>query len=266
MAISVRLTSGIRAMLLAFVCATAGAGAQNVPLEGEPKADTSAPAPPPPIPGLKILFSGKADEIAANWEQKGQPGKWECVDGAMIATKPDSISTKDKYTDFQLHVEFRVPYLAAEIKGQERGNSGVFLQGRYEVQVLDSFGISDPGSGDCGAIYSIAAPLVNACKAPLQWQTFDIIYRAPRVDAATHALLEPPRATVLLNGILVQNQTVIPSTTHQQKVKPGEKAKPRELPAGYDTPGPISLQWHSSRVAFRNVWIVPLALKGADHY
>jgi hypothetical protein len=115
-------------------------------------------------------------------------------------------------------------------------------------------------------VYSFAAPLVNACKPPLQWQTYDIIYRAPRVDPQTKAVVDLPRVTVLFNGILVQNQVSIPSTTHQVKSKPGEAPAPRKLPGGYDTPGPISLQWHGERVAFRNIWIVPLALKGADHY
>jgi hypothetical protein len=212
-----------------------------------------------------MLFGGKSEDIAANWEQKGQPGKWDFEDGAMIASKPDSISTRDKYTDFQLHVEFREPYLP-NAKGQSKGNSGVFMQGRYEIQVLDSYGISDPGTGDCGAVYSIAAPLVNACKPPLQWQTYDIVYRAPRVDPQTRAVIELPRVTVIQNGILVQNQVAITRSTHQPKLKPGEAPPPPTLPAGYDMPGPISLQWHGERVAFRNIWIVPLAQKGADHY
>ena len=230
-----------------------------------PQADITPPKPVPDIPGLKVLFGGNKEDIAANWEAKGKPAAWEFEDGAMFSTKPDTIVTKEKFTDFQLHVEFREPYLPNE-KGQEKGNSGVFLQGRYEIQILDSFGISDPGSGDCGAIYSISAPLVNACKPPMQWQTFDIIYRAPRVDPATHSILELPRATVFLNGVLVQNNAVIPSTTHQQKTKPGETPKPRVLPGDFDTPGPISLQYHYNRVGFRNIWIVPLKLKGADHY
>jgi hypothetical protein len=230
-----------------------------------PRPDTTPPAAVPSIPGLKVLFSGKEGDIAANWEQKGQPAKWDFDDGAMIASKPDSISTKEKFTDFQLHLEFREPYLP-NAKGQAKGNSGVFMQGRYEIQVLDSYGISDPGSGDCGAVYSIAAPLVNACKPPLQWQTYDIIYRAPRVDSQTRAVMELPRVTVLFNGVLVQNQVSITRSTHQSKVKAGEAAPPPTLPTGYDTPGPITLQWHGERVAFRNIWIVPATLNGADHY
>ena len=135
---------------------------------------------------------------------------------------------------------------------------------RYRFWIHTAF--QTPGTGDCGAVYSIAAPLVNACKPPLQWQTYDIVYRAPRVDPQTHAVLDLPRVTVLLNGMLVQNQTAITRSTHQPKIKPGEAPPPPTLPAGYDTPGPISLQWHGERVAFRNIWIVPLALKGADHY
>jgi hypothetical protein len=237
----------------------------QTPMARAPQPDKTPAAPIPPIAGLKVLFGGKSDDITVNWQQKGQAGKWDCEDGAMIASRPDSISTKEKFTDFQLHVEFREPYLP-DAKGQARGNSGVFLQGRYEIQVLDSYGISDPGSGDCGAVYSIHAPLVNACKPPLQWQTYDIVYRAPRIDPATHALIDLPRVTVLQNGILVQNQVAITRSTHQPKLKASESAPPPALPTGYDTPGPITLQWHGSRVAFRNIWVVPLALNGANHY
>src|SRR5258708_31764324 len=98
-----------------------------------PVPDRTLPQPLPSITGLKLLFSGKQEDIAANWEAKGMPAKWDFEDGAMIATKPDNISTKEKFSDFQLHVEFRVPYVP-NAKGQSRGNSGVFLQGRYEVQ------------------------------------------------------------------------------------------------------------------------------------
>lgn len=260
-----RMKYPLLAALTLISLLVAAAQAETPGQQSAPQPDTSSPAAVPSIPGIKVLFSGKAEEIAANWEQKGQPGKWDFEDGAMIASSPDSLSTKEKFTDYQLHVEFREPYLP-NAKGQSKGNSGVFMQGRYEIQVLDSYGVSDPGTGDCGAVYSIAAPLVNACKPPLQWQSYDIVYRAPRIDPQTRAVLELPRVTVLLNGVIVQNQVAIPSTTHQVKSKPGEAPKPRTLPAGYDTPGPITLQWHGERVAFRNIWIVPLALKGAEHY
>ena len=230
-----------------------------------PQPDHSSPQPVPSIPGLKVLFGGKPDDLT-NWEGgAGKPAKWTVEDGILIATAPDSIQTKELFTDCQLHVEFRVPYLP-NAKGQSRGNSGVFLQDRYEMQVLDSFGITDPGSGDCGGVYSIHAPLLNACKPPLQWQTYDIVFRAPRTDPATHKVTELPHVTVFLNGILVQNNVAIPRSTHMPKVKPGEAPPPPTLPNGFDTPGPIRLQWHGAKVAFRNIWIVPLALQGAQHY
>ena len=231
----------------------------------EPKLDTTPAQPVPPIPGLQVLFGGKADDLD-KWEAGGhKPAKWTVEDGILMATAPDSIQTKELFIDCQLHVEFRVPYLP-NAKGQNRGNSGVFLQDRYEIQVLDSFGISDPGSGDCGGVYSIHAPLFNACKAPLQWQTYDIIFRAPRTDPSTHQVTELPHVTVFLNGILVQNNVAIPRTTHMPKVKPGEAPPPPKLPEGFETPGPIRLQWHGAKVAFRNVWIVPLPAQGAQHY
>ncbi len=235
------------------------------PNPSSPPLDNTPPSKVPNIPGIKILFGGNAEDMSSNWQIKGKPATWLIDNGAMIASGPDAISTKELFADFQLHVEFRVPFMP-DRKGQNRGNSGVFLQGRYEVQVLDSYGISVPGSGDCGAIYTISAPLVNACKAPLQWQTYDIVYRSPRSSSDKHELLEPPRATVFLNGILVQNQTVIPSTTHAAKATPGVPAKSRQLPPDWDTPGPITLQYHGCKVAFRNIWILPLALKGSDHY
>jgi len=205
-------------------------------------------------PARIVLFSGRADEVAKNFTVRGQdtPAAWPVADGAMIATGTD-ITTKQKFTDFRLHVEFRVPYRPNR-HGQERGNSGVYLQGRYEIQVLDSYGIFDPGQGDCGAVYSQAAPLVNACKPPMEWQTYDIIFRAPRYDANTHQQIEPPHVTVFQNGVLIQNNQVIKGRTV----------------ASMDTdptqPGPLMLQYHGNPDAYRNIWIQPLPPHGASHY
>jgi hypothetical protein len=215
--------------------------------------------------------------MVKNWLQKGKPAAWKVENGAMITTGSD-LTSKEKYTDFQLHLEFRVPYMPDK-KGQSRGNSGVYLQGRYEIQILDSYGIHEPGSGDCGAIYSRTAPLVNACKPPLQWQTYDISFRAPRFDPATRLMLSPARVTVLQNGLIIQNSQEIPGLTHQTKPKkpapldpttPADTAKKPEAPPpppdDFSTPGPIRLQYHGNTVAFRNIWILPLPPEGATHY
>src|SRR5437016_1567298 len=121
--------------------------------------------------------------------------------------------------------------------GQARGNSGVGLHGRYEIQILDSYGIADPGSGDCGGVYSLAAPLVNACKPPREWQTYDILFRAPRFDNTGH-VVEEPRVTVLQNGIAVQNNQEITWMTGIQYSQFKDMART----------GPIVLQDHGNRV------------------
>jgi hypothetical protein len=140
-----------------------------------------------------------------------------------------------------------------DAKGQAKGNSGVYLQTNYEVQVLDSYGIESPGRGDCGAIYNIAAPLVNASKPPMQWQSYDIVFRAPRFDAAGKKT-ESARITVFQNGILVQNNTEVPYPTF---ANPG---------APESATGSLLLQDHGNAVSYRNIWVLPLPSAGADHY
>jgi len=208
---------------------------------------------PPKMKDVLVLFSGKSEEVAANFCKKGttEDAAWPVKDGAMT-TEGYDIVTKRKFTDFQLHVEWMEPDMP-EAKGQAKGNSGVFMQGRYEIQVLDSYGIADPGTGDCGALYGKAAPLVNACKPALQWQTYDILFRAPRFDAEGKQI-ENARITVLQNGITIQNNTVIPGPTWGETF--GE----------LKDPGPVVLQYHGNQLQYRNVWILPLPEKGADHY
>ena len=214
----------------------------------------SKPVPPPATKGVVVLFSGTKADMEKNWVRGGgdQPAAWRIEDGAMIATGSD-IRSRDRFSDFQLHVEFRVPYMP-EAHGQARGNSGVYLQGRYEIQVLDSYGIESPGTGDCGAIYGQAAPLVNACRPPMEWQTYDVFFRAARFDPNTGDETEPPRVTVLQNGIAIQNNEAIRGGT-------GGRRRAGERPEG-----PILLQFHDNAVAYRDIWVVPLPPKGADHY
>ncbi|MCZ6680622.1 MAG: DUF1080 domain-containing protein [Candidatus Poribacteria bacterium] len=196
-----------------------------------------------------VLFNGKD---LSNWTQRnGDAAIWEVVDGVMTAGGGD-IMTQERFTDFMLHLEFMTPNMP-EATGQAKGNSGVFLQGRYEIQVLDSYGIEVPGKGDCGAIYNQFAPLVNACKPPLEWQTYDVIFRAARVDPSGQ-VAENARVTLLQNGVVIQNNTQLLGVT-------GGSAN-----EDVGAPGPLLLQDHGNPVQYRNIWVAPLPLKGSDKY
>lgn len=205
----------------------------------------------PPPPQAVVLFDGSSLE---HWIKRGsaEPATWPIEDGAMVSHGGD-IQSRQRFLDFYLHLEFNVPDSPPEVKGQGRGNSGVFLQGRYEIQVLDSWGIADPGRGDCGALYDVYAPLVNACKRPTEWQSYDAVFRAPRFDAGGKRT-EKARVTVLQNGIVIQNNVEL------------ERQTGGAINQDYAAPGPLMLQDHGNLVRFRNIWIVPLPEKGADHY
>lgn len=197
---------------------------------------------PPPRDAV-VLFGGSS---TAAWENP-----WKVEKGAMTV-RGGNTQTREKFGDAFLHVEFRTPDMP-EAKGQAKGNSGVFLQGSYEVQVLDSYGIADPGKGDCGAIYNISAPLVAASRPAMEWQAFDIVFRAPRFDAEGKKT-ENARITVFHNGVVVQNNVEVPHNTAN-----GPQQKETSV-------GPVMLQDHGNPVAYRNIWLVPLPLSGADHY
>jgi hypothetical protein len=167
----------------------------------------------------------------------------------MVAGGGD-IHTARNFRDFRLHVEFNVPPMP-NARGQGRGNSGVYMLGAYEVQVLDSWGpaINPPGrplqDDECGAIYKVSAPRVNATLPPGVWQTYDIHFRAPRLDASSGAIVEPPRVTVFQNGVKIQDNVAVtgPTTSSAGAPRNGE--------------GPILLQDHGNPVRYRNIWLVP---------
>ena len=168
---------------------------------------------------------------------------WPVTDGILYSTKGSSARTKQEFGDFQLHLEFKTPE-KVEGNGQGRGNSGIFLQGRYEVQVLDNYNNATYVNGMVGSIYKQAIPLVNPSRKPGEWQTYDIIYMAPRFNK-TGLMTEPAFVTVLLNGVLVQNHVAIRGTTEY---------------IGYPNvtvhgKGPLILQDHGNPVGFRNIWI-----------
>ena len=195
----------------------------------------------PPPEGAMVLFDGKnLDE----WVMvDGSPCKWKLVDGGAMQVSGAGIKTKKLFDGhFLLHVEFRVPYMP-DSKGQGRGNSGVYSQGRYEVQILDSYGL-DSKDNDCGGIYQVAKPLVNACKAPTVWQSYDIDFTAPVFENGKK--IKPARISVLQNGIAIQKDTEIPLDNTVSGLG-GDPSKP----------GPIHLQDHGNPVQYRNIWIVP---------
>lgn len=162
--------------------------------------------------------------------------KWRVVDGAMeVKPGAGSIVTKGKFKDFKLHIEFRTPFMP-EARGQGRGNSGVYLQNRYEVQVLDSYGL-EPKDNECGGIYQVGVPMVNVCYPPEQWQTYDVTFRAPRSD-------EKAVVTVVHNGVTIHDQLKIPGPTGGA------------LDGDILEPGGIYLQDHGNLVQFRNIWLV----------
>ena len=185
-----------------------------------------------------VLFDGKN---LSEWVQcgSGEPAKWR-LEHEYMQVEGGNICTKQRFTDCQLHVEFWLP-LMENAKGQARANSGVYLQGRYEIQVLDSYGL-DSRDNDCGAIYGVAAPMVNACRPPRHWQTYDIVFRAPRFDEGGKHLSKA-RVTVLHNGVLIHDSVEIPGST---TASIGDDAT---------SPGPIMLQDHGNPVRYRNVWI-----------
>ena len=196
-----------------------------------------------PLEGAEVLFDGSSLDA---WD--GTEG-WEILpDGTLLVTPDGSyLSSKKKYTDVQLHVEFRLPYMP-RAKGQSRGNSGVFLQESFEVQVLDSFGM-DGLFNECGALYKLAAPKVNACRPPLQWQSYDIEYHAPRFNA-DGSVKTLGRITVLQNGVYIHKDQELPYVTEYK-----ESGRLAPLPK---EPGSIKLQGHNNYVQFRNVWVKAL--------
>lgn len=200
-----------------------------------------------------VLFDGtNLDRFTGS---DGKPPVWEVKDGIMTVTKGDIIS-KENFTDAFIHVEFRTPYMP-EATGQGRGNSGVIIQGRYEIQVLDSYGYDIPGKGDCGAVYDMHAPLTNACYKPLEWQSYDIAFRSPRFNDKGE-ITEFARATVFQNNIIIQNNVEIKHPTVILNFK--------EIDPDLTKPGPLLLQDHGNKVQYRNVWLIHLPFKGSDTY
>jgi hypothetical protein len=204
---------------------------------GEPKVVDPGPPPADAI----VLFDGKDLE---QWESdKNGPAKWDVKDGVMTVNHTGYIHTKQAFGSCQLHVEWATP---AEVSGdgQGRGNSGIFMQSRYEIQVLDSYNNKTYFNGQAGSVYGQYAPLVNVCRKPGEWQAYDIIYHAPEFGL-DGTLKQAATVTVLQNGVLVQDHvTILGTLVHGPPKYEAHAAKE-----------PLALQDHGNPVRYRNIWI-----------
>jgi len=193
-----------------------------------------------PPEGATVLFDGSClDE----WRTRdGRPCPWKLVpEEKAMQVRGGGIISKKRFGDCKLHLEFRTPFMP-KARGQGRGNSGVYLQGRYEVQVLDSYGLEGK-SNECGGIYGVARPLVNMCAPPLQWQTYDITFKAPRFDKDGKKIKNAVM-TVLHNGVKIHDKVEVPRPTAANWG--GDPRKPNG----------IHLQDHGTPVQYRNIWVV----------
>jgi len=190
-----------------------------------------------------VLFNGK--DVSAWESETGGPVPWSVANGALtVVPGSKGIRTRQDFCDIQLHVEWRAPTATKGFDGQHRGNSGIFLQELYELQVLDSYNNPTYANGQAGSLYKQAMPLVNASRRPGEWQAYDIIWKAPRFSPGG-GLTSPARITVLHNGVLVQDDTVLSGKTEYI-------GAPSYAPHGC---APLYLQEHDSKVSYRNIWV-----------
>jgi 3-keto-disaccharide hydrolase len=250
----------VNLVLATVLVAALGTVASAQPPKDWPIHDENRPQPPVVDPGTPaerpagppsdavVLFDG-TDLTKWRSTKDGSPAKWTVENGyVQVVAGAGDIRTDQGFGDCQLHVEWATPVPGVG-EGQHRGNSGVFLMGQYEVQVLDSHGNRTYPDGQAAALFGQYPPLVNASRPAGQWQTYDIIFRGPRFDAGGK-LLRPARITVLHNGVLVQDDQELSGPT-AHKSRPPYKAHPDKLPLG--------LQDHDDPVRYRNIWIRELA-------
>ena len=194
-----------------------------------------------------MLFDGK-DLSKWRTDKDASPAKWKVADGYVeVGAGTGDIRTAQAFGDAQVHVEWMAPSPPGGKGGQDRGNSGVFLMGLYEVQVLDTYAATNRtyADGQASALYGQYPPLVNAARPPGEWQTYDIVFRAPRFDAAGK-VVRPARVTVLHNGVLTQDHRELTGPT-AHKARPPYAAHADKLP--------LKLQDHSHPVRYRNIWL-----------
>ena len=210
--------------------------------EPVPRVITPGTGTAPPSDAI-VLFDGTNQD---QWTRlDGDSAQWELEDGFMtIIPGTGPILTRQSFADVQLHVEWRTP-VGDTNSGQGRGNSGIFLQSIYEVQVLDSYENETYVNGQAASVYKQHSPLVNTCRPPGQWQTYDIIFTAPRFNHDS-TLFSPATLTVLHNGVLAQNHVTIKGPTQFIGLPEYEV---------HDLKQPLMLQNHTDRVSYRNIWV-----------
>lgn len=216
----------------------------------EPGTFSTHDQPGKPPSDAVVLFDGTEESLKANWTSDKNPSeatKWVVRDGAMECVPGSGyVRTKAEWGDCQLHIEWSAP-TKVEGHSQGRGNSGVFLMGEVEIQVLDNYNNPTYADGFAGSVYGVNPPLVNPLRAPGEWQTYDIIFRRPVYKDGKQ--IDPGYVTVFVNGVLVQDHTPLEGGTgHRTRSKPKEFA-----PAG-----PLKLQDHGNPVRYRNIWYRPL--------
>jgi 3-keto-disaccharide hydrolase len=238
-------------ILIAILLYLSSCRAQVQQPKGDPKAtEVWEPVPRLVTPGIEsappsdaiILFSG--NDLSEWQHADGSAAKWSVAEGAFtVVADTGDIHTKRAFGDCQLHVEWRTP-AKVEGEGQGRGNSGVYLQQRYEVQVLDSYNNPTYSNGQTASIYKQYIPLVNASRKPGEWQSYDIVFRAPRFGKS--GVLTPAYITVIHNGVLVQDHAELKGSTTYIGQPSYDK---------HDLKQPLALQDHGNPVSYRNIWI-----------
>ena len=249
-----RLRPLLQASILALFFGAAFAGVQQLGYDDTPlipgtkwRVHDSARVPPRTVTAgidgaapsdATVLFDGTNLD---HWEG----GPWKLEEGYMEVNGKGTIQTAQSFGDCQLHLEWATPEKIVG-EGQGRSNSGVYLMGRYEVQILDSYENATYADGQAAALYGQSPPLVNVCRKPGEWQSYDILFEAPHFEGGE--LVEPAYVTVIHNGVLVHHrQAFLGATAHRAVAKYGEHG-----------PAPIKLQDHGNPVRFRNIWVRPL--------
>ena len=214
-----------------------------VPAVVDPGTSSTQDSPGRAPSDATVLFDGK--DLSKWQHHDGSAAKWKVENGYFeVVPKTGQLYTKESFGDCQLHVEFSEP-TAPVGESQDRGNSGVFLHGLYEIQVLDSYQNKTYADGQAGAVYGQFPPLVNASRPPGQWQWYNIVFHGPRFDSSGK-LLRPARVTAFHNGVLIQDNVELTGPTGHH-VRPPYKPGPDKLP--------LSLQDHGHPVRYRNIWI-----------
>lgn len=197
----------------------------------------------PPADAIVLFDRGSLDNFKS--AKDGGPAPWKVKGGKFVVEpKTGNILTKEEFGDIQLHIEFKTPRDAKNFEGQKSGNSGIYIMGKYEVQVLNSYEKETKPSTQAGAVYRQYPPMVNASVKPGKWQEYDIIFEAPEYDENGN-LEKPPYITVFHNGVVIQNHVEVQGPT---------TAYNKDLPEKTEK-GPLMLQDHSNEVSYRNIWI-----------